>query len=204
MVSAVPFCLSCANKHIHKKRKSPVVTTANYITHNTMVSQASNKLKIMGRKKKQGSHSVKEQSSKNVTNNSTFQRNKGQKWQRLPWTILESASWDKTADDFSSGLKNNWIGFILGVESWNEVTNLLNILTLSNSRESVWNSTTWSENQLIMCGKASSWGIFSWRKERNEDTSKFFFVLPQRSHMAGLVCKWLFVLNSGTLDSSTF
>lgn len=85
MVSAVPLCLSCANKHM-QIRKSPVVTTANYVTHNTMVRQASNKLKIMGRKKKQGSRSVKEQSSKNVMNNRKFQRNKAQKWQRLPWT----------------------------------------------------------------------------------------------------------------------
>ncbi len=36
--------------------------------------------------------------------------------------LLESASWGKIADDFSSGLKNNWIGFIFGVEPWNEVT----------------------------------------------------------------------------------
>lgn len=90
MVSAVPLGLSWSNKHIHKKRKSPVVTTANYVTHNTMVSQASNKLKIMGRKKKQGSRSVKEQCSKNVMNNMKFQRNISQKWQRLPWTTGNS------------------------------------------------------------------------------------------------------------------
>lgn len=64
----------------------PVVTTAQHITHNAMVSQTSNKLRIMGRKKKQGSCSVGDQSSKNVMNNRKFKRNKAQKLQRIPWT----------------------------------------------------------------------------------------------------------------------
>lgn len=37
--------------------------------------------------------------------------------------LLEYASWLKIADDFSSGLKNNWIEFIFRVELWEmEVT----------------------------------------------------------------------------------
>ncbi len=121
MVSAAPLCLSWANKHIHKNLKSPFVTTANYVTHNTMVSQASNKLKIMGRKKNKAVVQLKSTAVKISRITVRFKEIKPKNGSVFH-ELLESASWGKTADDFSSGLKNNCIGFILGVESWNEVT----------------------------------------------------------------------------------
>lgn len=63
------------NTHTRKGK----VTTMNYVTHNPTVSQASNKLKITGRKKNKAVVQFGDQSSKNVTNNRKFKRNKAQK-----------------------------------------------------------------------------------------------------------------------------